>query len=325
MLTPDTSAQRITRSTLAQWSRKQDGDGQLGHLVRLLDLLELRRLGQGAPHPVADRDHEDREEERDPPAPAVELLVGERGDRDEDEGREDQAGLGAAQREAGEEASSPFRGVLEGQRVRAALLTRGRQALHDAEQDQQDRREHADGRIRRQGTDEERRRAHQQQRQDQHLLAAHPVTEVTDDDGADRTGHVRDAEGGQGEQGRGGRVAVGEEHRREDQAGRGAVDEEVVVLEHAADEAGEGGLARNPFLDGATGGGGGAHGRTPGSTGGSDSSCRGRIGRCPIAVSDAACGAARGVRGLRPLARAPSARGRQVALMYQLVTYQMVR
>src|SRR5206468_4012972 len=59
-------------------------------------------------------------------------------------------------------------------------------------------------------------------------------------------GRVRDTESGQRQQGRGGRVGLVEEDLREDQRGRAAVDEEVVVLQGAADPGGGCRLLRLP-------------------------------------------------------------------------------
>jgi hypothetical protein len=223
---------------------EQDGDRQLGDLVLLLGPLEVRGLRQRPAHPVADGDDEGGEEEGDPPAPAEQLVLGQQRDREEDQVGQDQTGLGALEGEAGEEAAPALGGVLQRHRVGAALLAGGRQPLQDPHQHEQDRGGHADGGVGRDQADGEGGDAHQQQGEDQHLLAAEHVAEVADDDRADGAGHVRDAEGGQREQDAGGRLALGEEHLREHQPGGGAVDEEVVVLQHAADEAGQGRLLR---------------------------------------------------------------------------------
>ena len=99
------------------------------------------------------------------------------------------------------------------------------------------------GVVRRQAADQERRDAHQQQGEQQHLLPADPVAEVADEDRADRAGDVGEAERRE-RQHQGGGVVAGEEDVREDQCGGGAEDEEVVVLHGAAHEAGQRGLAR---------------------------------------------------------------------------------
>ena len=127
----------------------------------------------------------------------------------------------------------------------AGLLAGGGQALAEPCQHQQGRSPPADGLEVRQAADDEGRGAHQQQREHEDLPPAHPVTEVAEDDGADRAGHVGEAEGGEGHDRRVG-VGVGEEDVREDQRGRGTEDEEVVVLDGAAQEAGEGCLLRRP-------------------------------------------------------------------------------
>ena len=95
-----------------------------------------------------------------------------------------------------------------------------------------------------QAADEERRGAHQREREDQDALAAELVADVAEEERADRPGDVADAEGGERQQ-RGGRgVGLGEEDLAEDQRGGGAVDEEVVVLQGAADPARQRRLAR---------------------------------------------------------------------------------
>ena len=98
--------------------------------------------------------------------------------------------------------------------------------------------------VRRQAADQERRDTHQQQRPDHDRLAAEPVADVAHEERADRPGDVRDAEGGEGRDGGGGLVALGEEDLREHQRGGGAVDREVVVLQCAAEPGGDRRLAR---------------------------------------------------------------------------------
>ena len=63
---------------------------------------------------------------------------------------------------------------------------------------------------------------------------------MAQNDRADRARDVADAEAQQCEQRSRRRIEVDEEHAREDQGRGGAVDEEVVVFEHAADEADDG-------------------------------------------------------------------------------------
>ena len=189
--------------------------------------------------------HHGAEPERDAPADAVLDLVRQGQDRDEDEGGEDLAALGAGQGPGGEEGAAVVRGVLERHGEAPACSPA-------AERPWQSR------------ASTSRAGAHQpivlkSGRQPMTKVEApisssvnmrtfrrpDPVTEVAEDDGADRPGDVGEAEGGERHDRRVG-VGVGEEDVREDQRGGGTEDEEVVVLDGAAQEAGEGRLLRRP-------------------------------------------------------------------------------
>ena len=226
---------QYVRPVLAQ----QHGQRQLRDALGRGLLGEGRGLLQRAADDVADDGDRDAQPERDAPAPGEQLVLGERGDRDEDQGGEQLAALGAAEGEAGEEAAPVRRRVFQRHGVGAGLLAGGGDALQDAAEHEQDRGEAADLVAGGQAADEERRQAHQDQREDHDLLAAQPVAEVAEEQRADRAGRVGDTEGGQREQGRGGRVGLVEEDLREDQGGGAAVDEEVVVLQGAADPGGQ--------------------------------------------------------------------------------------
>ena len=134
-------------------------------------------------------------------------------------------------------------GVLEGQRAGACLLTRGGEALQQPAEDQKRRREPADGGVRGQAADREGRHTHQHEREHQHVAPADAVAEVAEDEGADRPCDVGDTERRE-RQHLCRVVARREEHLREDQRRCGAEEEEVVVLDGAAHEAGERGPAR---------------------------------------------------------------------------------
>ena len=154
-------------------------------------------------------------------------------------GGEDQARLRAAQREAGEECPPFRRRVLEGQRIRARLLAGGGESLAQPQEDEKDRRGNADLAVSRQTADQESRQAHQQQREHQHPFAAVFVADMPHEERAHRPRHVAHAERGERQKGGGRRMAARKEDLAEHQRGAGAVDEEVVVLERAADPAGE--------------------------------------------------------------------------------------
>ena len=78
--------------------------------------------------------------------------------------------------------------VLGGHQHRAAPLAADGEALQQPADQQQDRGGDADGGVRRQQADREGAEAHHQQRDDEHLLAADPVTEVAEDHAAERAG-----------------------------------------------------------------------------------------------------------------------------------------
>jgi hypothetical protein len=56
---------------------------------------------------------------------------------------------------------------------------------------------------------------------------------------ANRPGDIPDAESGQSQQNPGGRIVSGKKDPAEDQGGCGSVDEEIVILQRAADPAGD--------------------------------------------------------------------------------------
>ena len=117
------------------------------------------------------------------------------------------------------------------------------EALDEAEEDEEGGREDADLGVGGQEADGERREAHQEHAEDEHVLAAVGVAPVAEDEGADRAGDVADAVGGERGDDRRPRVFRGEEDLREDEGRGRRVDEEVVVLERRADPAAGGGLS----------------------------------------------------------------------------------
>ena len=89
--------------------------------------------------------------------------------------------------------------------------------------------------------DGERRGPHDEQGDDQGALAAHPVTEVTEEHCPDGPGQEGAGEAAERGHRRHRRTQVREEDGGEHQRGSGAVDEEVVELDRRADIAGKGG------------------------------------------------------------------------------------
>lgn len=120
-----------------------------------------------------------------------------------------------------------------------APLAAEREALGEPHQHEQRGGDPAGLRVGGQRADEEGGDAHGEQRDDQRLLAAEPVTEVPEEDGADRPGDHRGAEDRERRQQRRGGVAAREEELREDEDGGGRVDVEVVELDRRPHEAGD--------------------------------------------------------------------------------------
>ena len=180
------------------------------------------------------------EQERDAPAPGLEVGVALEGSEHEQHtGREQVAQRHSRLRPRGPEATTAVVTVLGCHQHRTTPLAADGEALEQAADEQQDRRSDADGGVRREQADREGRDPHQHQGDDQHLLAADAVTEVAEHHATEGPRDEADRVGAEGEQGRVDRVGLGEEQRSEDQRGGRAVEEEVVPLHGGADQAGE--------------------------------------------------------------------------------------
>jgi len=183
---------------LAGVSAQHRHDRRMRLLAGLLDLGEQRALGDGHPDPQPDDHQHTAEQERHPPPPRQERIVG--GNRI----RQRQYAVGQQQsdrdahlRPAGVEAASA--GVPRFQRHQdgPAPLTAQAQALQEAQHHQQHRRPDADRGIRRQQPDEHRRDAHQQQGGDQDVLPTDPIAVVAEYHTAQRPGDESDGVGGE--------------------------------------------------------------------------------------------------------------------------------
>jgi hypothetical protein len=207
---------------------------------------EHRRLGDAATNEVAGDDDEGAEQEGHAPAPGMESRGGQhRGERDEGCGGQNAASLRALKAEARVEAAAPCGGMLGDERARTAQLARHGEALDEAQRHEKDRGEQADLAVRGEEADSERRDSHQQQREDEDVLAAVAVAPVAEDEGADGPRDIADGVGRQGRDERHRGVSAREEDRWEDKGGGGGVDGEVVVLQGAADPAAERRAARH--------------------------------------------------------------------------------
>ena len=133
---------------------------------------------------------------------------------------------------------------FHGQQHRAAPFAADADALQRAQDGQDHRAPDADRLVGRHKGDQERRDAHEQQRRDQRRLAADAVAVMAEDRRADRPGDEADEIGAEGGERRRQRILVGEVQLAEDEAGGGAVEEEVVPLDGGADRRGDDRLAQ---------------------------------------------------------------------------------
>ena len=127
--------------------------------------------------------------------------------------------------------------MLDGHEHRAAPFAADAESLRDAQEDEADCGPWPDLFIGRQQTDQERRDAHDDEREHEHRLAADLVAVVSDDDAADRPREEAHGVGAEGGERAHQRVERGEEQAVEDECGRRAVEEEVVPLDRGTDEA----------------------------------------------------------------------------------------
>ncbi|EEF93800.1 hypothetical protein CATMIT_01563, partial [Catenibacterium mitsuokai DSM 15897] len=144
--------------------------------------------------------------------------------------------------EAGVQAALAVGRVLGHVGRRAAVLAAQRQALQQAQHDQDDRREDAQGRVAGQDADQERRQAHQHDGDQEGVLAPDHVAEPAEHQRAERPHREAGGEGEQGEDELAGLVEAAEELLADDDGER-AVQIEVVPLEDGAEAGGEDHLA----------------------------------------------------------------------------------
>ena len=175
-------------------------------------------------------------QERDAPAPCRELLGGQ-GDRHDDEQRrrEDRADGGAELRDRRVEGALHRTRVLGREQDRAAPLAAEREALHDAEQHEEDRAEPAGLRVGRQQADEAGGDAHDADGPEQRRATSEPVAHVAEDHGADRPHDERERDRRER-----GELAAElaervEEERADEERGEVGEDVEVERLERGAD------------------------------------------------------------------------------------------
>ena len=222
-------------------------------LLLVLRLFEHRCVAQPAPQDVRRDGHERAREEHQPPTPAQHLLVGQQLHQDPHHGAERGTRRRTHEHQRGVPAALLLRGDLGEQHDAARLLRACPEPLQQPQQHQQHRRQQSDLVEARQRADQERRDAHQEQGRDQDELPAEPIPVAGEEQPTQRAGQeahrVRGEPGDDPDAGRG----VGEEDAGEDDGGRGAVDDEVVLLQRGADQPAPGGGAQVLAVDRVTG------------------------------------------------------------------------
>ena len=150
-------------------------------------------------------------QERQPPAPAQELVFGERGDRREGAVGQQEPGGHARLGGTGVETAAAVVAVLHHEDHGAAPFAPHAQPLDEAQDSQRDRRQHADLVIGRQQPDQEGGEPHHHERGHEHRFAADLVAVMAEDDSAERPGEEADGIGGQGRHRARERIERGEE------------------------------------------------------------------------------------------------------------------
>src|SRR5256886_11780838 len=199
-----------------------------------LDGLEDRRLLQLQSDIDGDRDHEQREQERDAPSPRVERFGPQqltRGDDDE-QGHDDSERRRGLQ-PAGVVAPLLIRRVLCDVGDRAAVLAAQAQPLDQAQEQEDETRRRADLGVARHDPDERRRQAHAAQRNEEGVLAAHDVADAAEHEGPERPDQEPGGERPDGADERASTGTLLEELDRQE-GGEAPEDVEVVPLDHVA-------------------------------------------------------------------------------------------
>ena len=203
-------------------------------LTRRLHRLEHRAFRKLKPHPQADPEQDQREQERHPPAPGVERGGGDQRPAGQDHDQ--------AQHEPADDACLDKTGViaaLRGRRVfgdidrRPAVFATQREALDDPQEDHDRRRGEADRRCARHHAHACGGDAHQRNGNEKGVLAPQLVAEEAEQHRAQRAKAEPHREPGPDQQQLQGNVVGGEE-RLADQRGERAIDEEVEPFEDRA-------------------------------------------------------------------------------------------
>ena len=228
---------------LAQWRcRDVIGRGQL---------LEGRGVGQPQPDVQADEPEGSGDQERDAPAVGIHGRIAEQRLQQRDGHRPQQEADHTGPRDERDGHPASRVGCELGEiACAAAVFAACRKTLQAAEKQQQQRGGDTDRVVGRQEAHRQCRTRHQQDHDGEHLLAADPVAERTEDESAEWSHHECGGEDREGVQ-QCGRVVACREEVRGDEGGEEAVDGEVVPLDgvadrRTADDLAKGGCAAHP-------------------------------------------------------------------------------
>ncbi|MNO94236.1 hypothetical protein D3C76_858540 [compost metagenome] len=213
-------------------------DRRLAEFAFLFHFHERRRLVQAQANPGRDAQQDDREQERNAPAPDFELIAREVAAAEYHQQRQQQAQGGGGLDPAGVESAFAHWRVFCHVGRGAAVLTPQCQALEHAQHHEDDRRGDADARVGGQQADAEGGQAHEHDGGEEGVLAPDHVPQPAEHQGTERPDDETGGKRHQGEDERRGVVDPGEElladHRRE-----GAIEEKVIPLEDRPEGRGE--------------------------------------------------------------------------------------
>ncbi|MNS59535.1 hypothetical protein D3C72_924950 [compost metagenome] len=190
-----------------------------------------------------DDQQQDRQQERNPPAPRFEGFSTEDGAAGEDnQQRKKQAEGRGGLNPRGEETAPAFRCMFGHIGCRTAVFTAQGQTLQQAQGDQDDWRRHANGRVTGQEAHHRCGNTHDHNRDEEGVFAPDHVAQPTEHNRSEWPHGKACGEGEQGKDKGRGLVDAGEEVLGDDRR-EGAVEVKVVPLEHGAQGRGEDDLA----------------------------------------------------------------------------------
>ncbi len=181
-----------------------------------------------------DRADQHAEQERQPPAPGLQILRAHQRSQKCTEARAEQAADALARELPARDKTAALGHVLDQECGRGAELASRGKALHQPRQHHRDRRQDADRLEGRHQRQHQRAERHQHDRQHQRGLAAVAVSIGAEHDAADRADQERQAEAAEGQKQRGGRI-IGWEERLGEVDREIGIDRDVVPFERVAD------------------------------------------------------------------------------------------